>query len=55
MSLFPKLFCDFQRVDFESFPPLNLIPRLMKLPMVPAAKQHGEFIADLKTESGPPE
>jgi hypothetical protein len=40
----------FQRIDFESFPPCNLIAGLMQLPMVPTAKRHREFIADLKTD-----
>ena len=50
MALFPKLLGGFQRVDFESFPPRNLIASLMKLPMVAAAKRNCEFIADFKTD-----
>jgi hypothetical protein len=48
MGLFPKILGSFQRIDFESFPPRNLIASLMKLPMMPAAKRNREFIADLK-------
>ena len=48
MGLFPKLLGIFQRIDFEGFPPSNLVPGLMKLPMVTTADGHGEFIADLK-------
>lgn len=50
MALFPKLLGGFQRVDFESFPPRNLIASLVKLPMVPAAQRHRKFIADFKTD-----
>ena len=49
MSLLPKMLGGFQRVDFEKFPPCNLITSLMKLPMVPAAQGHCELIADLET------
>ena len=45
----PKMLGRFQRIDFESFPPLNLIPGLMKLPMMPATERHRKFVADLKT------
>ena len=48
--MFPKLFGSFDRVDFVSFPPRNLIASLMKLPMMPAAKRNGELIADLETD-----
>jgi hypothetical protein len=34
----------FQRIDFEIFRPLNLIPGLMKLSMVAAAERNREFI-----------
>ena len=50
MSLLPKMLSGFKRIDFEIFPPLNLIPGLMKLSMVAAAKRHCELIADLKTD-----
>ena len=47
--MFPKILGGFQRVDFESFPPRDLIAGLMKLPMAPAAKLRCEFITDLET------
>ena len=50
VGLFPKMLGGFQRIDFESFPPRNLITSLMQLPMVPAAERNGEFIADFKTD-----
>lgn len=50
MGLFPKMLSGFKRIDFEIFPPLNLIPGLMKLSMVAAAKWNRKFIADLKTD-----
>jgi hypothetical protein len=50
MGLFPKLFGGFQRVDFESFPPRNLIAGLMQLPMMPAAERDREFITNFKTD-----
>ena len=49
MGLFPKTPGCFQRIDFESVPPRNLIAGLMKLSVMPAAERDGEFIANLET------
>ena len=50
MGLFPKMLGGFQRVDFESFPPRDLIAGLMKLPMMASTKRDGELVADLEPE-----
>ena len=50
MGLFPKMFCGFQCIDFERFPPRSLIASLMQLSMMASTKRHGELIADLETD-----
>jgi glycosyltransferase involved in cell wall biosynthesis len=45
--LLPQSFGDFERVDIETLPPVDLIAALMQLPVMTTAKGHGEFIADL--------
>ena len=49
MAFFPKVPSGIERIDFERFPPRDLIASLMKLPMVAATERDGELIADLKT------
>ena len=44
MSLSPKPFRDFKRIDFEVLPPGFLITDLMKLPVMTPAQRYGEFI-----------
>ena len=50
MGLVPKLFGSFPRVDFKGFPPRNLIPSLMELPVMAATEWNREFIADFETD-----
>ena len=50
MGLFPKMLGGFQRIDFESFPPRDLIAGLMQLPVMASAERDGEFVADFKAE-----
>ena len=54
MTLFPKMLGRFQRIDFESFPPRNLIAGLMKLPMMASTKRDGELVADFGPEAHAP-
>jgi len=50
MGLFPKMLGGFQRIDFESFPPRNLIAGLMKLSVIASAEWHCELIAAFKAD-----
>ena len=49
MGLFPKMFCGFQCIDFERFPPRSLTASLMQLSMMAPTKRDGELVADLET------
>jgi len=46
----PKDAWRFPGIDFESFPPRNLIAGLMKLPVIASAEWRCELIADFKAD-----
>ena len=50
MALLPKTVSCLESIDPQALPPGLLIAGLMQLPVMPAAKRHGELITDLKTD-----
>jgi hypothetical protein len=48
----PKIALDFERLDLEPRPPLELLARAMRLTVMGTAQRHGEFVADLLRQSG---
>jgi hypothetical protein len=50
MRYFPKASRDFQGIHSVTVPPRTFIAGLVQLPMMPAAKRHGELIAHLETD-----
>ena len=50
MRLVPKRLGDLQRLDVEILPPGEFVAGLVQLPMMTAAKGHGELVADFKAD-----
>jgi hypothetical protein len=50
MRLFSAL-RNFESIDFETFPPSDLVPGLMQLPMMCPARRYREFVAHLEPQS----
>ena len=50
MAFFPQIASHFEGIDLVLIPPRLFIARLMQLPMMPAAKRHGELITDFETD-----
>src|SRR5262245_14628819 len=51
MSLFPKVLRDRKRIDLQVFPPVDFATGLVQLPVMAAAVQYGELIADFQSNA----
>ena len=50
VTSFPQPVGNFERLEFEVFPPDHLIAGVVQLPMIAATERNGELVAKFKTD-----